>query len=380
VATSITFTVGPGSASSVSAASPPVAAEVTAGAPVTITWRAFDPVGIPVRTFAAPGEIELQRPAGDGASAGWVNASGFGPLPSAIPGWFSVPVAAWVGGALNVSVAARASGPVRVVLELADRISTANGSVAIDVAADVDHLRLYDPRVSNADGTNDTLWQVTDRFGNPVPGAAVVTTTSFGGRTVATVSTAVEGPGGGTVVWVNYTVPSGASGSVAITDAAGQALVPTLVVLPPANPWASATSALPLVAFAAVALVLAALGLRARRRAPAPAFDDGEELQRLAEGRAAVVEVVRRDGPIDLAGIATVWDPGPPPPDLADWVASLLTDGTIDAKFGDDGVARFVLAEPLSPATHVTIDVDAFDRGQDARDAARAEWDSEDGA
>jgi hypothetical protein len=41
-------------------------------------------------------------------------------------------------------------------------------------------------------------------------------------------------------------------------------------------------------------------------------------------------------------------------------------------------VARFVLAEPSVPDARVTVDVAEFDRGEEAREAARTDWESED--
>ncbi|MGC2359558.1 MAG: hypothetical protein WA691_04550, partial [Thermoplasmata archaeon] len=61
--------------------------------------------------------------------------------------------------------------------------------------------------------------------------------------------------------------------------------------------------------------------------------------------------------------------------DLADWVASLVTDGTLDATVGADGVARFCLGPDPRPAARVTLDVHLFDQVQSRRDAVQAEWD-----
>ena len=382
VRASLTFSIGPGVATSLAAYGPTSPTSVLAGVPFAVAWRALDAVGIPVGAFASVAELELALPGSDGAAAGSVNASGFGPLTGAVPGWFSVPAAAWVDGALDVNVTVRTAGAVRVEVALANGFSTANDSVPVRVGADLDHLRLFDPQPTRSAGAaNDTLWQVTDRFGNPAPGAAVVTTATFDGRVTETLSTAFAEPGDAAGVWVNYTVPAGEGGTVTVSDLAGQSLVPTRTVDAPTSEWAAVLPTLPFVALATVAIALTAIAQRRRRRIPASTLDHGESaLQRLAEGRAAVVEVVRRQGPIDLAGIATVWDSAAPPDALADWVASLLTDGTIDARFGADGVARFVLAGPSGPDARVTVDLEAFDRGEAARTAARSDWESDDGA
>jgi hypothetical protein len=371
---SLTFEVGPGAAVEVVRLGPPVPTNVVAGAPVGLEWQALDAGGNAVPTFTSLAEIELARPGGGDAATGWVNASGYGPLPDPVPGWFNVPAAAWAAGALNVSVSVRAAGAVEVELSLENGFSTAHDSVPLAVAPDLDRLLLFDPaRAAANGGTNDTLWQVSDRFGNPAPSAAVLTTATFGGRVSESLSTAFVEPGGASAVWVNYTVPAGVGGTVTVTDLAGQALVPTVTIPAPYALGAAVLAALPFALLAGLGAVLGVLAWRSRRPGTSREVDEARALQRLAEGRARVVEVVRRDGPIDLAGIATVWGASPPG-ELADWLASLLTDGTIDARFADDGSARFVLASGTDPGTRITVDLDAFERGQEARDSARADW------
>ena len=381
-AASITFSVGPGVATSVAPSGLPVPPSVPAGTSVGVEWHALDAVGILVPAFASLGTIELALPGSGDAAAGWVNASGYGPLPSSVAGWFTVPAAAWADGALNVSVTARTAGQVHVDLTLANGFSTADDPVAVLFGPDLDHLRLSEPATARTDpSASDTLWQVSDRFGNPATGAVVVTTSSFGGRVSEMLSTAFVESGGATGAWVNYTVPGGEGGTVTVTDAAGQALLPTVVVPAPTSVWASVVPILPFAALAGAAVVLTLAAYRARRRAGRSgrsAADPATSLQALAEGRATIVEVVRRQGPIDLAGIATVWRTTPAPDALADWIASLLTDGTLDATFGDDGVARFVLSEPATSGTRIVVDVAEFDRGEEAREAARNEWEAND--
>jgi len=381
--TSETFLVGAGAATSVALAAAPAASGARVGSPLAIDWQAVDAAGLPVRAFSALAEIELAVPGASGAAPGWVNASGAGPLPSPVPGWFNVPDSAWLAGGLNVTVTVRASGPVVVELTLANGFAASSDAVPIQVAPDVDHLRLLDPvTVLATPRANDTLWQVTDRFGNPAVGASVVTTESFGGSSAATLLPVRVEPDGATEVWVNYSAPGSGAGTVTVTDLAGDALLPPIVVPAVANPW---TALLPdlvmLVTLGSVAFVGAGLLLRSRGRWAAGfarAEREGDELQRMAEGRAALIELVRRTGPVDLAGVAALWEPPPAPPELADWLASLLTDGTFDAEFAPDGTARFALAPGPPTSARVTVDVGAFDVGQERRDAARAEWEDDD--
>lgn len=360
----------------------PPAGPVRAGDAVGVAWQALDAEGNPVETFASAGTIELVDAATGGAARGAVNASGVGALASAGPGAFDVPAAAWLGGRLNVTVTVDLAGSISVELSVPAGLPSGAGSVGLTVLPDVDHLVLSEPRTVLAEArSNETLWQVADRFGNAAVGASIVIATSGDGATVRTTVPVLATAGGSTEVWVNYSLPGSAPASVEVTDLAGDPLLPTISV--PGTPG-------PLLGFPALpvgvaALVGAAVGsgarLRARSRRPPPPprvdpeADAEAELQRLAEGQATVVEIVGRSGPIDLAGVATLWTPPPAPPDLPDWIAALLTDGTLDATFGADGVARFVLPAPRPGAPSVTVDVGEFDQGQSRRDALRAERD-----
>jgi hypothetical protein len=379
-----TFPVGPGLAAAVVPLVLPSTEATPAGAPISVAWQATDAAGVPVRQFSAPAEIELAIPGTPGAAPGWVNASGLGPLATSVPGWFDVPATAWIAGALNVTVTSRVATTLEVELTVAGGLSTAGGSVAVVVHPDLDHLVLFDPvtRVSGT-ATNDTLWQVTDRFGNPAVGGEVVVTTSFGGNSVRTTDPVLAEPDGATEVWVNYSAPGGEGGTVAVTDLAGETVLPPVVVPGPAGPWtvSLATLAYVSVILAAAAVAFAML-LGAQRRKPATPRavpeDDETALRRVAEGQATVVEIVRRLKYIDLAGIAAEWEPPPAPEALADWIASLLTDGTLDATFADDGTARFRLGNPPPGDVRVTLDVEEYDREMRRRDRARAEWDGDD--
>jgi len=72
-------------------------------------------------------------------------------------------------------------------------------------------------------------------------------------------------------------------------------------------------------------------------------------------------------GAVDLAGLEAGWG-GPAPPALADWVASLVADGTLRATLGEDGRARFCLAaEPPEPL-QLTLDPEELDRVLRRRD------------
>ena len=358
----------------------PPSSAVRAGTPFGVAWQALDAGGDPVRSFAAPALIELAAAGSNGTVAGAVNASGVGPLTSPLAGWFEVPASAWVGGTLNVSVSASVATAIQLRLEVADGLLPGAEAIPVTVLPDIDHLVLSDPRAVLADGrAGATLYRVRDRFGNPATGASLVISAAWDGTSERTVVPVLSAANGSTEAWVNYSIPGDWAGTVRVTDLAGEALLPTIAV-PGLDGLLAGLPSLPLLlALASGAGVGGATFARARRMRPgAPVPDDEAELQRLAEGRADVVEVVRRSGPIDLAGVATLWDPPPAPPDLADWVASLLTDGTLDATFGADGVARFCLPKAFRPAPSVTVDVSEFDRAQRRRDALAAEQDPDD--
>jgi len=79
---------------------------------------------------------------------------------------------------------------------------------------------------------------------------------------------------------------------------------------------------------------------------------------------------VREAGSLRLGEIEAAWDPPPAPPAVADWVASLVTDGTLTATLGEGGRARFALAGPRGEEPKVTLDEEALQREIARRDAA----------
>jgi hypothetical protein len=88
-----------------------------------------------------------------------------------------------------------------------------------------------------------------------------------------------------------------------------------------------------------------------------------------------VIAAVRAAGALDLVALEGQWAPSPPPPELADWVTSLVADGTLGARTGPDGVARFCLAGPAEGPAHVILDPAALDEAARRRDALLDETD-----
>jgi hypothetical protein len=186
--------------------------------------------------------------------------------------------------------------------------------------------------------------------------------------------------GGVTGAWVNYSAPSAGSGTVTVRDEANTTLLGPIAIpalsAASSSPSPAAASLSPFALLAVVLLVVGAVGgmgtlLYGGRARPARArTDDEEELRRLAEGRATVVEIVRRAGALGIPEIEAAWEPPPAPPSVADWVASLVTDGTLTVTLGEGGRALFSLAERTPREPLVTLDEDALERGIARRDDA----------
>jgi len=353
------------------------------GRPISLVWQALDPGGARVPGFAVACELTVALTSNGSSERAWVNASSGGSLGRSANGTFSVPSVDWNLGVLNLTVSPATAVAVTVRLS-GPLLPSVPPPVAVTVEPDLDHLVLYGPiyatpaSPSPADArTNATFYHVRDRFFDPTPGAflileysnATLTTTTF-----VPVTWAVDGATG---AWVNYTAAGTGNASVRLTDEANDTLLGPIeipAVASPAAPAAASLSPFALLAVAvlAVAAVVAILSLiyGGRSRPEVVPASDEEELRRLAEGRATIVELVRRSGSVGLAEIEAAWEPGPPPPVLADWLASLVTDGTLTAALGEGGRARFSLAEHPVEEPKVTFDERALDREIARREAA----------
>jgi hypothetical protein len=372
---SVTADVGP--VTSLAAATIAPLPSVLAGDPIPLSWQAHDAAGELAPGYASAAELELSAAGTD--APGWVNTSSGTALGSPLAGWFNVPASAWSNGSLNLSVTATVAGTVDADLTVATGGAPSAGTYAVSVRPDVDHLRLFDPWIAQSGARSGaTLWHVNDRFGNPAEGAELYVTTSFGSSVVTVATPVTLNADDAAVAWVNFSAPGAASGTVTVRDAAGDLLLPPISVGPAAPIAIGSLPAMAILPSLALGVGAGVIVVRRSRRASWAAVapvDEEAELKRLAEGREQVVAIVRELGPTDLAGLAAAWEPAPAPADLSDWVASLLTDATLGAEFGDDGVARFVLAPEAAEPPRIELDPAALERAELARAAATGEDD-----
>jgi len=368
VSAAATVSIAPAPTGALRATGDPLAASALVGHPIPLSWQAFGPDGAPNLGFASAAELLVEN-AGTGAAVpAWANGSADRPLAPLGDAAFAVPVTAWAGGALNLTVTAASSGPVEVSL-VGTGLSEANPPARVLVLPDPDHLRLSAPDVRVAGTrTNATLWRVSDPFGDPVPGSYLTIQTLVGGGAIDDLVPVVALGPGASGAWVNFSLPA-IGGTVRVLDPAGAVLLGPLVVPPLVAPAARDPSLLTLGAAVPIGAAVAGASIALRRReapgedrAHAPPTVGEPELERFAFGRAEVVALVRRAGAIDLSTLESAWTPPPAPPDLADWIASLVADGTLGAEIGPDGAARFAIAAPVAGPPRVTIDVDAYDR------------------
>lgn len=364
---SVQFEVAPAPAVTIAAWSAPPPARVVVGTPVALSWAALDREGNPAIAFSAESVLSLGT--GAGASRAWANASGVGPLRPLGNGTFELPAAAWVGGVVRVGVVPGSSGVYAPEL-LGSALPNPSTSLRFQATSDPTHLRLFAPTVALAEPrASSTFWLAVDRFGNPVPGAVVSVRLAFGATSSSTPANVERLPNGSSGVWVNFTAPGADSGTVVVLDSSGATVLGPLPVAALSPPTAAAPFAL--FAFAAAPAGAAAVGVSTlvrRRHRPSPPANAVavDELRSLAEGRARVVAILGSGGPRDLAGVEAAWE-APAPPALADWLASLLADGTVTTVGGPDGRPRFALSPRFAPP-RVELDVERLEAALRFRD------------
>jgi hypothetical protein len=222
--------------------------------------------------------------------------------------------------------------------------------------------------------TNATLYTIGDRFGNALESGYVVIQTLFGG-TFSTRDEPVLVANGVSTVWVNYSAPAGVGGTVVVLSALDHALLPTIYVPSGASP---PLTPLALAGIAGLGAVLGATGvgsLLLRRRRPRAADPDAlvpeRELERLAVGRARVLSALEEGGALTLEELrARLGLLQPNEGEVAEWVGSLVTEGSVATKMDASGRTEFT-AVPAGPETapRIDLDPDALARALAARES-----------
>ena len=363
----VSVTVGP--ATSIALTRAASATPVVVGSPIPLAWQALDAVDAPVPTFAVPATLSVETSSG-GPALSWVNASTSGALSSFPEGTIAVPSGAWVDGSLNLTVTPTVAGALTVRLSGPE---LPGGPLIVDLvsAPDLTRLHLFDPTVVVVgDQTNRTYWHVSDRFGNPVPGAYLIVQYLYQGSTSDRLVPVEGTPTGGTGAWVNYSIPD-SGGVIRVLDRSGDLLLGPLQVQAGPPPAAEIPALAILLAAASAGAVGALTSAVVRWGTAVPLIpDEEEEARRLAEGRGAVLESVRAAGVVTLRSLQASWGSGSPPPDLDDWVASLVADGTLLVRVLPDGDSGFFLAPERPRDPRVTVDEVALDRAVARREAA----------
>lgn len=338
------FSVAPTPAVKIAPSAGPTPGTAVDGTPFSLTWAALDPSGNPVPTFEGTAEIVVRN--GSLEPRAELSVPAIGPLPSLGNDTFDVPSSAWIGGLLNVTVVPVTNGTFTLELWGASLPNPVAPATFV-ASPDSENVRLFSPVFAVDHGrTNSTFWHVQDRYGNAVPHAVLTVLERFGSESSAQAVAATALPGGASGLWVNFTAFGSGAGTVEVVDGAGVTVLGPVEV--PAVPAPAGTAPSVVAAVAAVPLGAAAVGVsafvRRRRHRETPGRSGEEALRSLAEGREKVVAHLKA-GPRSVGEIEAGWDPPPAPPELADWLASLVADGTLGASLGPDRVARFRLAD-----------------------------------
>lgn len=371
-----TLAVDPGPTASVTALTPALLPPSVVGRPVALAWQARDALGETALGVGTSLDLVVENGSGILAPS-WANVSHLGELSAAPEGSFAVPTSAWSAGTLALNLTPAVAGLLTIDL---GGPGLRGSSVTLPVVApDLIHLRLFAPEFAHyGNRVNRTFWHVSDRAGDPVPGAYLTLAYEGPKGTTNTLLPVGWVAPGVTGLWVNYSLPD--EGSVLLLDAAGEVLVGPVSLAAPSTSAALRIGpplgfvALPVALIAGVAS--ASFVARTRRREVRVVLpNEEEEAHRFAEGRAEVIEVVRNAGAVDLATIAAAWEVERVPGDLDDWIRSLVADGTLIASSGADGGVTYSLAptspEPSSP--RVTLDPEALERAVAAREAVAEE-------
>ncbi len=380
VEASYVLMVGAPAATRLASVAAPTSGPVVAGTSTRLAWQAVDLQNGSVDTYDPSVTLEVTV-AGRPATGFYANSSSGVPYSAVGTGAYQVPSSAWSGGQLTVVVGATVTGVYTVRL-MGSGLPNGTAPVEFAVTADLGHLHAFDPEVALAGSRdNRTFWFIADEFGNPAPAARITFVyNSSQGETQSNVPVELLA-GNRTGVWYNFSAPTAGGGQRWMSDAAGTVLLPALDVPAVAAPVFVLTGSTLTVA-AAVPVGAVGIGVTAwasRRRRVGVAESDpptDEELLQLVTGRDRVIGLVRDARALDMAGLTAAWGESPVPAELPDWVASLVADGTLGARIGPDGVARFYLAAGAEGPPIVLVDPNALAHVDAARKALTEDSDA----
>ncbi|MCI4317201.1 MAG: PKD domain-containing protein, partial [Thermoplasmata archaeon] len=227
VAQSFSVIVKAGPATAIVPNGGPLPVSVSAGTPWISSWAAVDARG--VRVIDSPPSVQVSIASGSGEAV-WVNGSD-GPHRLFPNQPVNLSASAWQLGFLNLSVTSLISGPLKLQFRADVAFATPNpGFLTISIAPDLGQLVLGDPVVAHASArSNDTLWQIADRFGNPAVGGYVVVRMAFG-STVTNSDSPIRSDGNRSTVWVNYSAPVDSAGTIYVLSESNQELLAPLRV------------------------------------------------------------------------------------------------------------------------------------------------------
>ncbi len=359
VASRIPLKVLPGPAVDLVDAGAPYNGSTIAGSPFGVSWTALDALRERLGTFSQGIRLTLDT----SSSEVWVNDSlGTTNLTAANPSVVFTP-SLWSTGYLNFTVASNTAGDLALAVGSPVPVVDAPGGVLhLFVSADARYERLAGPLIAHA-GTrsNSTLWQITDRFGNPIPEGFVDVRSEFG-STVSDTSSLIWLNGSSSFVWVNYSAPDDGAGTVYVLSMSGETLLPPIVV-PAAPPDTAGLLTLLLLSAAGIGAGVVVY-LRHRRRLPAAtaSIDASDaELRRLAEGRA---HLLSRSNPVEAQSAEELaaecpLTPAPSDSEVVEWVVGLVADGSLATVTRPDGTTGYLCARSIEVAPSVVrVDVD----------------------
>ncbi|HEV2428591.1 MAG TPA: hypothetical protein VGV64_01935, partial [Thermoplasmata archaeon] len=176
---------------------------IAAGRPLSLSFEALDGLGNRVIGFVGPVAIVVHG--SDGPTL-WVNASQSGPVPPSASGGFDPPSTAWRSGYLNLTLASVLAGSISVALEAAPGV-LGTPPWPITVVPDTSREHLFGPTppaaLDRSPGTDSALYQIRDRFGNPLDGGYVVIRTLDRGTVLTVIDSPIFVRSGLSMVWVN---------------------------------------------------------------------------------------------------------------------------------------------------------------------------------